>query len=124
MFKIIKKSEYEDLYLKFNNEANENRKLIEEISALKEEIKYLKLENELLEEKLHLNLSEGQLCYKINSSLFGNEFITIYKQINNKLEQIRVLDNTKENLDTVKSKMKSYEELDLEFLLNLKGVKE
>ena len=32
MFKIIKKSEYEDLYSKFNNEANENRKLQEEIT--------------------------------------------------------------------------------------------
>ena len=41
MFKIIKKSEYEDLYLKFNNEANENRKVQEEITELKEEVKEL-----------------------------------------------------------------------------------
>ena len=50
------------------------------------------------------------------SKIFNKE---IYKQINNKLEQIRVLDNTKDNLETVKSKIKSCEELDLEFLLNL-----
>lgn len=119
MFKIIKKSEYEDLYLKFNNETNENRKLQEEITGLKEKVKELELENEILSEKSNVILSEGQLCYKINSSLFGNEFISIYKQTNNKLEQIRVLDNTKDNLETVKSKIKSYEELELEFLLNL-----
>lgn len=119
MFKIIKKSEYEDLYSKFNNEANENRNLIEGIKDLEIKIKELELENEILSEKLNVILSEGQLCYKINSSLFGNEFISIYKQTNNKLEQIRVLDNTKDNLETVKSKIKSCEELDLEFLLNL-----
>lgn len=121
MFKIIKKTEYSDLFLNFNNEANKNIKLIEEIAELKNKCKELEFENELLKEKLDFNLSEGELCYKISSTLFGSEFITIYKQIDNKLDQIRIIDNTKDNLEIVKSKIKSYEELNLDYLLNRLG---
>lgn len=98
MFKIIKKSEYEKLKLDLELKNKEISNLIQEKEII---------------------FKEGELCYKIDFSIFGNSKIHLYKQIGNKLEYIREIDYTKENLDMIKSKIKSYEELEIDYLLSL-----
>ena len=117
MFKIIKKSEYEDLYLKFNNEANENRKLQEEITELKEEVKELRLvlENNLSYKEI---IEKGTLCYEVYEE---SKKVYFYKFLNGERVSFHGMNaNLKTSIKFIEEKnIKSYEELSLDYLFNL-----